>query len=83
MTLFSHLLYFVCLLPVSAVNIYITLFLTKPLFQNKKFFLETFFSQFVLCLTANNSTSRNIGGADAWAAPHLKFFWEDLLSLRP
>ena len=37
----------------------------KPLFQNKQFLLETFFSQFVLCLTSNNNTSRNIGGTDA------------------
>ena len=43
-----------------------TLFLTKKLDFRKKILLDTFFSQFVLCLTSNNSTSQNIGGTDAW-----------------
>ena len=30
--------------------------------QHPKFFLKTFFSQFVLCLKSNDSSSRNIGG---------------------
>src|SRR6218665_2082077 len=35
-----------------------------------------FFSQFVLCLTSNNSTSHNVGGRmHAWAVPHLQLFW--------
>src|SRR6218665_2031357 len=38
-----------------------------------KFLLMTFFAQFVLCLTSNNSSSQNIGRTDAWAVPHLKF----------
>jgi len=42
-----------------------TLFLSeildpKPRFQKKKFLLDTIFSQCVLCLTLNNSTSQNI-----------------------
>src|SRR6218665_1775071 len=41
MTFFSHPLYFVCLLPVSIL--YHTFQNQKPLFQDKKFLLETFF----------------------------------------
>ena len=52
---------------------YMTLFLTKSLYFRKNFSLRPFLSQFVLCLTSSNSTSRNIGGTDAWAVPHLKF----------
>src|SRR6218665_2469427 len=33
------------------------------------------FTQFVLSHASNNITSRNIGGTDTWAVPHLKF-WE-------
>src|SRR6218665_92483 len=35
-----------------------------------------FFSLFILSHTSDNTTSQNIGGADAWAVPHLKF-WGD------
>ena len=78
MTFFSHRLLFVCLLPVSTVlnliyNIYDPFDDQKPLFQNKKFLLEFFFSQFVLYLTSNNSTSRNIGGQMHGPSPYLKF----------
>ena len=45
----------------------------KVLFQNPKFLLRTVFSQFVLCLTSDNSSSQNIGGTDACAVPHLEF----------
>src|SRR6218665_2047429 len=49
-----------------------TLFLTKNLdFRTKDFSLRPFFSQFVLCLTSNNSTSQNIGGTDG-PFSHLK-----------
>ena len=41
----------------------------KPRFQKKIPPWDLIFSQFVLCLTFNNSTSQNIGGTDAWAVP--------------
>jgi len=58
MTTFSHWSCFVCLLPVSTLPI----FAEKPLFQNKTFLHDTFFSQFLLCHASNNATSPNIGG---------------------
>jgi len=69
----SILSVFCCLFSVSTVwnliyNIFDPLFLTKNLFQ-KILILDTFFSQFVLCLTSENSTSQNIGGTDACAVP--------------
>src|SRR6218665_3360272 len=46
------------------------LFLTKTVnFRQKYSSLTHFLSQFVLCLTSNNSTSQNIGGTDARAVP--------------
>ena len=30
-------------------------------------------------VTSNNTTSRYIGRTDAWAVPHLKFFWGTVL----
>jgi len=42
---------------------YLTLFLTKNLyFRTQHSSFRPFFSQFVLCLTSNNSTSQNIWG---------------------
>ena len=38
--------------------------------------MTNFFTQFVLSQASDNTTSRNIGGTDAWAVPHLKF-WGD------
>jgi len=38
----------------------------KPLFKNKFFFRDTFFTQFVLSHASNNTTSPNIGGTDTW-----------------
>src|SRR6218665_689310 len=35
-----------------------------------------FFTLFMLSRTSANTTSQNIGGTNAWAAPHLKF-WGD------
>src|SRR6218665_1275960 len=43
-----------------------------PLFL-KKFLMTPFFTQFVLSHASDNTTSRNIGGTDAWAVPHLQF----------
>ena len=52
----------------------LTIFLTKNLyFRTKNSSLRLFFSQFVLCLISNNSTSRNIGGTDALAVPISNF----------
>src|SRR6218665_3239021 len=31
----------------------------------------------MLSRASDNTTSPNIGGTDAWAVPHLKFFWGD------
>ena len=71
MTFFSYRFYFVCLYTVlnlifNIIN-YDHFLDQKPVFHNKTFFL---FSQFVLYLTSNNSTSQNIGGTNAWAVPH-------------
>src|SRR6218665_1725466 len=46
-----------------------------------------FFTLFMLSRTSDNTTSQNIGGTNAWAVPHLKF-WGDRspqspLGLRP
>src|SRR6218665_2044279 len=61
--LFRHRLYFLCVcLSLQIYNIY------DP-FLDQKPPSETCFSQFVLCITSNNSTSQNIGGTDAWAVP--------------
>src|SRR6218665_2147046 len=35
-----------------------------------------FFTLFLLSRTYDDTTSQNIGGTNAWAVPHLKFFWE-------
>ena len=83
---FSPRLCFVCFLPASTVsnliyrpNMYDPYnydhFLDqKPLFQIKNFLLEASFCQFVLYLTSNNSTSRNIGGRMHGPSLHLKFW---------
>jgi len=74
-TFFSHR----SILSVSTVlnrkyNIYDPFSLQKTSISQKMFSSFTpCFSQLVLCLTSNNSTSQNIGGTDAWAVPHLKF----------
>src|SRR6218665_90241 len=58
------------------------IFLTKNLnFRQKYSSLTPFLSQFVLFLTrTHNSTSQNIGGTDAWAVLHLKFWGDRSLS---
>ena len=33
-----------------------------------------FFTLFILSRASDNTTSQNIGGTDAWAVPHLKFW---------
>ena len=78
---FSHRPHFVCLLPVSTVwnliyNTYDPFLHETPLYQNKKFLHHTFFSHFILCHASNNTTSRNIGGTDAWAVPPPQIFGE-------
>src|SRR6218665_1538682 len=35
-----------------------------------------FFTLFILSRTSDNTASQNIGGTNAWAVPHLKF-WGD------
>ena len=42
----------------------------------KKEFLNktSFYTLFILSHTSDNTTSLNIGGTNAWAVPHLKFF---------
>ena len=90
---FSHWPYFVYLLSVSTVNlilcnnIYHRFLAKKPYLRTKHFFMTPFFSQFVLCHASNNTNSRNTKETNAWAVPHLKFFWGTVppvsLSLRP
>src|SRR6218665_2238469 len=71
---------------------YLAIFLPKNLyFRTKYSFMPLSFSQLVLSHASDNTTSRNIGGTDAWAVPHLKFWGMSLedcpsqspLSLRP
>src|SRR6218665_1835309 len=53
-----------------------TLFLPKNLYiRTKHSFMTPFFSQFVLCHASNNTSSRNIGGTDAWAVPPPQILW--------
>src|SRR6218665_3415210 len=40
-------------------------------FPHKK---NTFFTLFILSRASDNTTFQNIGGTNAWAVPHLKFF---------
>ena len=54
-------------------NLYDPFLAEKPLFLNKTFLHDNFFSRLVLCHASNNTTSQNIGGTNAWAVPHLKF----------
>src|SRR6218665_1574878 len=64
-------------------NIYGPFLDENPLFHRKYSFVTPFFNQFILSHASENTTTRNIGGTDAWAAPHHKF-WETVpLSLRP
>ena len=46
-----------------------------------------FFTPFIPSRTSDNTTSQNIGGTNAWAVPHLKFWGgpspQSLLGLRP
>src|SRR6218665_1995698 len=46
-------------------------------FRTKNSLITPLFTQFVLSHASSrpNTTSRNIGGTDTWAVPHLKF-WE-------
>ena len=77
MTFFSRLLCF-CLSFLSDIW-YITytcmaLFFTKNLyFRTRNSFMTPFLTQFVLSHASDNTTSRNIGGTDAWGVPHLTF----------
>src|SRR6218665_789767 len=49
-------------------------FLTKNLdFRTNNSSFTPLFTQFVVCLTSNNSTSQNIGGRMHGPTPHLKF----------
>ena len=46
------------------------LFFTKDLdFRTQISFVTLFFTHFVLSHASDNTSSRNIGGTDAWAAP--------------
>ena len=57
-----------------------TLIFTKTSISEQKVLLENvFLIQFVLCLTSYNSTSRNVGGTDAWAVPPPQILGERLL----
>ena len=57
-------------------------FLTRKTTIYKKTILDnTLFrpTQFVLWHASDNTSSRNIGGTDTRAVPHLKFFWRPSL----
>src|SRR6218665_2453791 len=92
MTFLSH---FLMCLPLFTVchliyNIYGPFLYEKVLFQNKKFLHNTFFKS-VRTFTvhaSDNTTSRNMGGTDAWAVPPPQIFGGDrppspTLGLRP
>ena len=44
------------------------------LFQKRIPLWHLFFTLFILSRASDNTTSQNIGGRDAWAVPHLKFW---------
>src|SRR6218665_3932385 len=46
--------------------------LLKPLFRRNNSFVTP--CDTLLSYPSDNTTSRNIGGTDAWAVPHLKFW---------
>jgi len=71
---FSHRLYFVS--EIWYVTYMTPLFLTKNLnFRQKYPSLTPFFSQFVLCLTSDYSTSQIIGGRMHGPSTPPQFFW--------
>src|SRR6218665_1721210 len=68
-------------------TIYDPLFTRKNPISENNSLVTPFFTLFLLSRSSDNTTSQNIGGTDAWAIPHLKFFWgavpQSLLGLRP
>src|SRR6218665_2425886 len=60
----------------TMLNVVYDPFLTRTTtISEKNSFMTPFFKTlFVLSRASDNTTSQNIGGTDAWAVPHLKFF---------
>src|SRR6218665_3650273 len=76
MTFFSHrpysLCFFISLLSEILYITYMAIFFKKSLYFRTR---NLFTTHFLLSPhTSENTTSRNIGGTDAWAVPHLKFW---------
>jgi len=72
---------------IGLTYMYMALFFTKNLFQNRQnSFMTHFLTQFILAHASDNTTSQNIGGTDAWAVPPPQIFVGTVpqsLSLRP
>ena len=60
----------------TMLNVVYDPFLTRTttISEKNKFLYDTFFTLFVLSRASDNTTSKNIGGTNAWAVPHLKFW---------
>src|SRR6218665_116886 len=76
MTFFSHrpysLCFFISLLSEILYITYMAIFFKKSLYFRTR---NLFTTHFLLSPhTSENTTSRNIGGTDAWAVPRLKFW---------
>src|SRR6218665_3430554 len=52
-------------------------FTRKTTISENNSLIRPFFTLFVLPRASDNTTFLNIGGTNAWAVPHLKFFFED------
>src|SRR6218665_1506821 len=52
----------------------------KTTLSEKNSLIRQFFTLFILSHTSDNTTSLNIGGTNAWAVPHLKFWGDRPLS---
>src|SRR6218665_3376932 len=77
MTLFLIFLFFFQILRIFTVLnvIYDPFFTRKTTISEKNSLTTLFFTLFVLSCASDNTTFQIIGGTDAWAVPHLKFFW--------
>src|SRR6218665_1513259 len=77
--MFSHIFHIFTVCDV----IYDPFFTRKPPISEKNFLVHLF----ALFVLSTNTTSQNIGRTDAWAVPHLKYFWGTVppvpLGLRP
>src|SRR6218665_1316519 len=62
-----------CIFTVSTV-VYDPFFTRKSTISEKNSLTPIFFTLFELSRPSHNTNSQNIGGTNAWAVPHLKFW---------